>query len=98
MLFIKLLIINSLLLLAGCVSNNNDNQNKISSSKPLFTWPDIPEFLNSEEDRINYVTTHYLDKFDFTDTIYYGKIEQTEQIFADYITMLLNTEEKQRRL
>lgn len=53
-----------------------------------FELPHIPAALVTPESRIDYLTAHYWDNFDFADTTLISKPEITEQAFADFIDLL----------
>lgn len=63
-------------------------RNESASVPQVFNLPHIPATLVTPESRIDYLTAHYWDNFDFTDTTLISKPEITEQAFADFIDLL----------
>lgn len=59
-----------------------------AEAEPAFRLPEVPVMLQSAEDRLNFVTQHYWEHFDFTDTAYIHAPEVTEQALANYIDLL----------
>lgn len=59
-----------------------------ASAVQVFKLPHIPAALVTPESRIDYLTKHYWDNFDFADTALISKPEITEQAFADFIDLL----------
>lgn len=47
-----------------------------------------PAVMTDTEERMRFMTEHYWDKFDFSDSLYIGLEEVTEQAFADYVDLL----------
>lgn len=74
----------------GCPRQPGGAAAATDSVRQGFTLPRIPQNLTSPEDRIDYLTAHYWDNFDFTDTTLISKPEITEQAFADFIDLLAN--------
>ena len=70
----------------GCAGNNpkqgEDNQPK------AFKMVDIPAMLSTPEQKSEYLSNHYWDNFDFSDTSLISHPEITEQAFADYVSVL----------
>jgi hypothetical protein len=55
---------------------------------PAFVLPALPGTLTDPVDRANYLTDHYWDHFDFSDTLSIRCPEISEQAFVDYIDVL----------
>lgn len=53
-----------------------------------FRLPDIPDSLTDPGQRADYLSVHYWDNFDFTDTTGIASPGKTEQILSDYIAIL----------
>lgn len=53
-----------------------------------FRLPDVPDTLKEPEDRAAYLTLHYWDHFDFTDTAMIALSNVTEQAFVDFVSVL----------
>lgn len=53
-----------------------------------FRLPDVPDSLVAPEDRAAYLSVHYWDHFDFSDTSLIARPEITEQAFVDFISIL----------
>ncbi|MFA6702513.1 MAG: DUF5106 domain-containing protein [Dysgonamonadaceae bacterium] len=53
-----------------------------------FVLPDIPSNITLAEERANYLTKHYWDRFDFMDNELLQRPEITEQAFVDYVNIL----------
>ncbi len=58
-----------------------------------FTLPELPDTLRRPEDRATYLSLHYWDHFDFTDTTLMALPEVTEQAFVDFLTILPLTDQ-----
>lgn len=53
-----------------------------------FRLPDVPDTLKDPESRAAYLTLHYWDHFDFTDTAMIALSNVTEQAFVDFVSVL----------
>lgn len=53
-----------------------------------FAYPAIPDTLKNVEQRAHYLTLHYWDNFDFTDTLQLYDASNTEQGFVNYIDLI----------
>ena len=60
-----------------------------------FHLPDVPVTLTAPEDRAAYLSLHYWDHFDFTDTSLISRPEITEQAFVDFVSILPHTPKAQ---
>lgn len=78
---------------AGCQGKNSSVK---SERRPSFVLPEIPSDLKTKEDRLNYITCHYWDLFDFKDTTYIHLPDITEQAIVDYIDLLRELSPAQR--
>lgn len=58
-----------------------------------FRLPEIPDSLTNPSERAAYLSLHYWDHFDFTDTALISKPEITEQAFVDFVSILPYTPE-----
>lgn len=82
-------ILLSLLLFLNCNGQQNKNTAIEKDTAPrTFQMVSIPSMLTDHADRANYLTKHYWDNFDFTDTAYIHIPQVTEQAFVDYIDVL----------
>lgn len=59
-----------------------------SSAHTVFPAPDIPSVITTPNERRIYLTTHYWDNFDFTDTLLLNNRDITEQGFVNLISLL----------
>lgn len=53
-----------------------------------FAYPAIPDTLKNVEQRACYLTLHYWDNFDFTDTLQLHDANNAEQGFVNYIDLI----------
>lgn len=53
-----------------------------------FTYPTMPDFLQTVEKRMEYLALHYWDRFDFADTLLLNDANVAEQGFVNYIDLL----------
>lgn len=53
-----------------------------------FAYPVIPDTLKNVEQRANYLTLHYWDNFDFTDSLQLHNANHAEQGFVNYIDLI----------
>ncbi len=80
-LFYILLII-SVLCFSSC------SKAQVQEEKTAFRLPDVPDELQSPEERAAYLCLHYWDHYDFADTALISRPEITEQAFVDFISIL----------
>lgn len=78
---------------AGCQANVSSKERKEHSR---FVLPEIPSDLQTMESRLDYMTRHYWDHFDFKDTAYIHLPDITEQAIVDYIDLLCDLPRTQR--
>lgn len=86
------------LVFSGCADKNKqrnisdtagvDRKKNKSKDSLGFQLPSIPITINSQEEQINYLASHYWDLYDFTDTVRISKPELTEQALVDYLALL----------
>lgn len=57
-----------------------------------FVLPSVPAYLREPESRLEYLTLHYWDAFDFRDTAYLHLPDITEQALIDYMDLLARTD------
>lgn len=74
----------------GAKNETENKSEKVSKKSTLtrFPTPTVPSVISSQEDISKYITTHYWDKFDFSDTTLISRQDITEQGFADFIYIL----------
>lgn len=53
-----------------------------------FTYPSMPDSLQTVEKRMEYLALHYWDRFDFADTLQLNDANVAEQGFVNYIDLL----------
>lgn len=53
-----------------------------------FAPPSLPAIMTTPEQKAEFITTHYWDNFDFTDTTLISRADITEQAFADFVNLL----------
>lgn len=58
------------------------------AQKPSFPYPIIPDSIKVIERRMEYLTLHYWDNFDFSDTLQLYNDNIVEQGFVNYIDLL----------
>ena len=65
-----------------------------------FTYPTMPDSLQTVEKRMEYLALHYWDRFDFADTLQLNDANVAEQGFVNYIDLLprFNQELAQRSM
>lgn len=59
-----------------------------STKHTVFPTPEIPSVITTPNERRIYLTTHYWDNFDFTDTLLLNNRDVTEQGFVNLISLL----------
>lgn len=80
----KHLFASLLLTLAAC----SPTEPKQATTTKVFTTPSIPAILTSDQQKRDFILTHYWDNFDFTDTTLIARADYTEQAFADFANIL----------
>jgi len=70
-------------------------QPPLPAAAQAFRLPDVPAVLTTPEERASYLSLHYWDHFDFTDTTLIARPEITEQAFVDFISILPYTPKAQ---
>ena len=76
---------------ASCSRAQNREVNRKTEKE--FRLPDVPATLTAPEERAAYLSLHYWDHFDFTDTTLISQPEITEQAFVDFVSILPYTPE-----
>lgn len=60
-----------------------------------FTYPDMPVTLaDNAEEKIKYLSLHFWDNYDFTDTVAISRPEYAEQTLVDYLFILARNEDE----
>ncbi len=83
-----------LLALSSCNSKPSQPSSIDSIEERLFILPTIPEIYTSQEAREAYLTTHYWDEFDVTDTTLINNAAISEQAMANFIDRLYSVDDK----
>lgn len=78
---------------AGCGSPAGKNRQETTATssdsvKVSFRLPDIPAILESPEERIDYLSRHFWDNFNFEDSTFLQNPEMIEQAFVDFLDVL----------
>ncbi len=82
-----------------CIGFNScsyaQNRKETEAAKPAkeFRLPDVPDTLKDPKARASWLSLHYWDHFNFSDTALISKPEITEQAFVDFISILPYTPE-----
>ncbi len=76
------------MIMIGIVSCSNSTQQVQQTKKSAFHLPDIPANITDPELRAEYLSIHYWDNYDFTDTTQIQYPEITEQAISDFIAIL----------
>ena len=85
----------SLLLLAlACGAGKTCNGQEVKEGAALFPYPEVPESMTVPEDRMAYLLEHFWERYDFRDTALLGRREITEQGFADFVGLLMQSGDK----
>ena len=77
----------SVLWTAGC-SHAGTRAPQQRDTAVVFRMPEIPAAMTDPNDRADYLTYHYWDRFDFADTTLIRRADVTEQAFVDFISVL----------
>ena len=75
----------SALLLAGC--NGGQQKNSAKTEPPVFPRIETPITITDPQLTADYMTQHYWDKFDFTDTLFHAYPDVLEQALVDYLVV-----------
>ncbi|MBP3425953.1 MAG: DUF5106 domain-containing protein [Rikenellaceae bacterium] len=76
--------------LAACAGNNTKKQSTQTAATTTQTQPrqiplpELPGFINSQQQATEYMAEHYWDRFDFADTTYIDTLKTIETAFAQY--------------
>lgn len=78
---------------AGCSSHADKKQQETTAASSDsvmvgFQLPDIPALLEAPEERIDYLSRHFWDNFNFKDSTFLQKPEVIEQAFVDFLDVL----------
>lgn len=65
-----------------------ENSILVQGANSAFPVPDVPESVKDNRERAIYLSKHYWDLFDFSDTSLISQTNITEQGFVDYIHIL----------
>ena len=85
----------SLLLLAlACGAGKTCNGQEVKEGAALFPYPEVPESMTVPEDRMAYLLEHFWVRYDFRDTELLQRREITEQGFADFVGLLMQSGDK----
>lgn len=90
------IIVYACLLCLSCapcsVANHQDTKDNMEATAGKrakeFRLPDVPDMLKDPEARAAYLSMHYWDHFDFSDTSMISLTNVTEQAFVDFISIL----------
>ncbi|MDR0395544.1 MAG: DUF5106 domain-containing protein [Tannerella sp.] len=85
--------------IAGCSSRKEEKkaENRVQETPAVPAMPKKfervvpPVILVTYQERIDYMVTHYWDKFNFRDTMYCHAPDITEQAFVDFINLFPQT-------
>ena len=82
----------SLLLLAlACGAGKTCSGQDVRDGVALFPYPEVPAVMTVPEDRMAYLLEHFWERYDFRDTALLGRREITEQGFADFVGLLMQS-------
>ncbi|MGL5682274.1 MAG: DUF5106 domain-containing protein [Marinifilaceae bacterium] len=85
----------TLCILFAC-EGNKSKQNVTSTDNGHmheFALPTMPSYLTDTEGRVKYLVKNYWNKFNFKDTTWLEEPGKVEQIFADYVAIILQADE-----
>jgi thiol-disulfide isomerase/thioredoxin len=99
-----LLLSLALLLLAGCgprqkkaLTAEGQQAAQQPAEQPAgqkaFPAIEVPMYLTAQEQRIEYLVSHYWDRFDFADTLYV-ETEALEKAYGEYAAIMMNYPDK----
>jgi len=80
------IIILALLLLTGCGGGQPKSEAK--TEKPVFPAIEMPAMITEPQAMADFMTEHYWDRFDFTDTLFLSDPDVLEQAFVDYAVII----------
>lgn len=72
------------LTIAACSGISKNPVKEVKS----FTMPEPPAIMRTQEQKAEFITTHYWDNFNFADTALIRCADITEQAFADFVNIL----------
>jgi hypothetical protein len=87
---IRILLALALLTFASCKSGNRDTKQNTHESPASYSFviPEIPIMISSRENQAAFLTDHYWDNFDFSDTTDLEIKKVIEEGFAEYLMIL----------
>lgn len=68
-------------------------QQQSDQQKRKFEVPPIPVMIESEQQKADFLMTHYWDNYDFKDTSLCSDKDYSEQAFADFVNILSRVDE-----
>ena len=88
----------SLFLLATACGTGKTSKGQTGKGKAAeltaFPYPEVPAVMTVPEDRMAYLLEHFWERYDFRDTALLGRREITEQGFADFVGLLMQSGDK----
>ena len=88
----------SLFLLATACGTGKTSKGQTGKGKAAelttFPYPEVPAVMTAPEDRMAYLLEHFWERYDFRDTALLGRREITEQGFADFVGLLMQSGDK----
>lgn len=80
----RIFILALLLTLVACSSSPDKQRATVN----VFSLTEPPVILATEQQKAEFIATHYWDNFNFADTVLVTRTEITEPIFADFLKIL----------
>ena len=74
------------LLFTGCGGGQPKNEAK--TEKPVFPAIEMPAMITEPQAMADFMTEHYWDRFNFTDTLFLSDSDVLEQAFVDYTVII----------
>ncbi|WP_455628831.1 DUF5106 domain-containing protein [Parabacteroides chinchillae] len=84
----SLYVFSLLLIFSACSGQQSKNTEKEQTVERTFQMVEVPSMITEPDQRADYLSVHYWDKFDFKDTAYIHLPEVTEQAFTNFIDIL----------
>lgn len=85
---LKNIIIALALLLSLTACGQQQPKKTVACATEKFSVPEPPAMLTTQEQKAEFVATHYWDNFNFADTTLISRADITEQAFADFVNIL----------
>ncbi len=88
------------LTLCACGSNNRKENKATAESAQTapqprkIPMPDLPGFIDNEQQAMEYMAEHFWDRFDFADTTYIDTLQSIEIAFGQYCQLVGSVEPK----